>query len=645
MRERRLAWRARHNLHKPMCKTVRLPQTRRGIQATCGRKEPVLYLSHVTSPADVKALPASALPTLCEELRSAIIESSAVAGGHVGPNLGIIELTVALHRVFDSPTDKFVFDVSHQTYAHKALTGRASAFLDPARYGTLSGFSNPAESEHDLFAMGHTSTSLSLACGLAKARDLAHETHNVVAVIGDGSLSGGLAFEGLNNLSELRGGVIVIINDNGWSIAPDQGGISRHLAELRASRGTCPNNLFRALGLGYSYLEDGNDVCTLVSALTELRGTTSPQVLHIHTTKGLGFAPAEKDPEAWHHVGPFDAVTGEKRSHAADSHKDTTAPEDYAQITGDFLSARMATDPRLVVVNAATPYIMGFSPERRAQAGAQFVDVGIAEEHAVTYVTALAKAGAHPVLGLYGTFLQRSYDELWHDLALNAAPATILVFGSSAHGTTDATHLGYFDITMLADMPGLTYLAPTCKEEYLAMLSWSVSQTHGPVAVRVPGADVVSRPSVELPEDFGPACEPEIVRQGADVAILALGDIFPLGEQVAERLSARGINATLVNPRLATAPNEDLLNGLADAGHRLVVTLEDGVRDGGFGERCARVLAERGDVRVRCYGLPLAFCDRYEPEELLASCGMSVDGLVADIEHDLADTADTRSGR
>ena len=596
-----------------------------------------MYLTHVTSPADVKALPTSALPALCEELRSAIIESSAAAGGHVGPNLGVVELTVALHRVFDSPTDKLVFDVSHQTYAHKALTGRAAAFLDPARYGTVSGFSNPTESEHDLFAMGHTSTALSLACGLAKARDLACETHDVVAVIGDGSLSGGLAFEGLNNLSELGSGVIVVINDNEWSIAPDQGGISRHLAELRASHGGCPTNLFRALGLGYTYLEDGNDVEALTDALARLRHTTSPQVLHVHTTKGLGFAPAEKDPEAWHHVGPFDTATGEKRS---SSHAGARADsdEDYAQITGDFLTSRMAADPQLVAVSAATPYIMGFSPERRAQAGAQFVDVGIAEEHAVTYVTALAAAGAHPVLGIYGTFLQRAYDELWHDLALNAAPATILVFGSSAYGTTDATHLGFFDITMLADMPGLTYLAPTCKEEYLAMLTWSVSQPHGPVAIRVPGAGVVSRPAAELPMAFGPACEPEVARQGADVAILALGDLFPLGEAVADRLAERGTHATLVNPRVATSPNEALLNGLVDTGHRLVVTLEDGVRDGGFGERCARVLAERGDVRVRCFGLPLAFCDRYDPEGLLASCGMSADGLVADIERNLNDT-------
>ena len=579
-----------------------------------------MYLERISSPEDVRALPARALPTLCEEIRRGIIESSSVVGGHMGSNLAVVELTVALHRVFETPRDKIVFDVSHQTYAHKMLTGRAPAFLDPTRYEDVSGFSNPGESEHDLFAMGHTSTSVSLACGLATARDLAGEKYDVVAVIGDGSLSGGLAFEGLDNAAELGSGLIIVVNDNEWSIAPNHGGIYRNLAELRATRGASEHNVFRSLGLDYRYLENGHDVAALEEALRELAGTDRPVVLHVHTEKGHGYEPALADPEGWHHATPFDVATG---SPAQDLGSD-----DYASITADHLVRRMERDRSLVAVSAATPYIMGFTPELRERAGAQFVDVGIAEEHAVTYVTGLARGGSCPVLGIYATFLQRSYDELWHDLCLNAAPAVILVFGASAFGTTDATHLGFYDIAMLGDMPGLPYLAPTCREEYLDMLDWALDQTAGPVAIRVPVAGVESRPDFARPSDY--ACGYELVRRGSKVALLALGDLFPLGEKVADELAARGVSATLVNPRLATTVDEGLLADLAE-NHELVVTIEDGIVDGGFGERCARVLAERGNVRVRCYGLPRAFPDRYVPEELLASCGMTAEGITADV--------------
>ncbi len=579
-----------------------------------------MYLEHITSPEDVRALPASALPALAKEIRTGIIESSAVVGGHIGSNLSVVELTIALHRVFTTPRDKVVFDVSHQTYAHKMLTGRASAFLDPARYEEVSGFSSPAESEHDLFAMGHTSTSVSLACGLVTARDLAGEKYDVVAVIGDGSLSGGLAFEGLDNAAELGSGLIIVVNDNEWSIAPNHGGIYRNLAELRATRGASEHNVFRALGLDYRYLENGHDIAALEDALRDLRGTDRPVVLHIHTKKGQGFAPAEADPESWHHAVPFDLATGEPTG--------ASSGEDYAQITAAYLSERMAADKSVVTVSAATPYIMGFTPELRERAGAQFVDVGIAEEHAVTYVTGLARGGARPVLGIYGTFLQRAYDELWHDLCLNAVPAVILVFGASAFGTTDATHLGFYDIAMLGDMPGLPYLAPTCREEYLDMLDWALVQTNGPVAIRVPVASVESRPDFERVESYSSGSE--VVRRGSEVALLALGDLFPLGEKIADTLAASGIRATLVNPRLATTVNESLLGRLA-ARHRVIVTLEDGILDGGFGERCARALAT-DSVRVLCYGLPRAFPDRYDPTELLASCGMTVEGVVADVK-------------
>ena len=586
-----------------------------------------MLLTQTTTPEDVKALNRAELPQLCGEIRQAILESSAAVGGHVAPNLGVVELTVALHRVFNSPTDKIVFDVSHQTYAHKALTGRAYTYIDPERYGEASGFANPDESEHDLFAMGHTSTSVSLGCGLAHARDLAGDTYNVITVIGDGSLSGGLAFEGFNNAAELDSNLIIIVNDNDQSIAENHGGLYRNLAELRASNGTCERNVFRAMGLDYRYLDAGNDVLALVDALQELRDIDHPIVLHVSTAKGKGFEPAQSDPERWHHVGPFDMATGRK---LCPGHPSEPAPRTYADITGEALNAAIANDPQVVAITAATPYIMGFTPELRAAAGKQFVDVGIAEEHAVTFATALARSGAKPVFGVYGTFLQRAYDELWHDLCLNDAPATILVFGASIFGTTSETHLSFFDISMLGGLPNMHYLAPACMEEYLSMLSWSLDHREHPVAIRVPGIGLVSRPDLAPAEDTDySAVRYNVVRQGRDVAVLALGDFFELGERVANRLAAEyGIEATLVNPRFATELDREFLDSLV-AEHRVVVTLEDGILDGGWGERVACYLACT-PVRARTFGIAKGFPDRYDPNELLAQNGMTVENMAAE---------------
>lgn len=586
-----------------------------------------MLLTQTTTPEDVKALDRAELPLLCGEIRHAILESSAAVGGHVAPNLGVVELTVALHRVFNSPTDKIVFDVSHQTYAHKALTGRAYTYIDPARYGEASGFANPDESEHDLFAMGHTSTSVSLGCGLAHARDLAGDAYNVITIIGDGSLSGGLALEGFNNAAELDSNLIIIVNDNDQSIAENHGGLYRNLAELRASNGTCERNVFRAMGLDYRYLDAGNDVLALVDALQELRDIDHPIVLHVSTAKGKGFEPAQSDPERWHHVGPFDMATGRK---LCPGHPSEPAPRTYADITGEALSAAIEHDPQVVGITAATPYIMGFTPELRAAAGKQFVDVGIAEEHAVTFATALARSGAKPVFGVYGTFLQRAYDELWHDLCLNDAPATILVFGASIFGTTSETHLSFFDISMLGGLPNMHYLAPACMEEYLSMLSWSLDHREHPVAIRVPGIGLVSRPDLAPAEDTDySAVRYNVVRQGRDVAVLALGDFFELGERVANRLAAEyGIEATLVNPRFATELDREFLDSLA-AEHRVVVTLEDGILDGGWGERVACYLACT-PVRARTFGIAKGFPDRYDPNELLAQNGMTVENMAAE---------------
>lgn len=590
-----------------------------------------MYLENIATPADVKALPAEAIEPLCSEIRDAIIDTCARVGGHLGPNLGAVELTVALHRVFDSPADKLVFDVSHQTYTHKMLTGRAANYLDPERMNDVSGFTSPRESQHDLFTMGHTSTSVSLAVGLAKARDLAGESNNVVAIIGDGSLSGGLAFEGLDNAATLESNLIIVINDNEWSIAEDHGGIYANLAELRASQGKASHNLFSAIGLEYHYLEDGNNEAALEQALRGLRGCDHPVVLHIHTTKGLGYGPAEQDNESWHHVGPFDRATGAKiEGGRASGGIVQTLPETYADITGEHLLRRMQADRKIVAISSATPYMMGFTPDRRELAGAQFVDVGIAEEHAVTFATGLAKGGAKPVYGVYGTFLQRTYDQLWHDTCLNDAPVTLLVFGSSAYGTTDVTHLGFFDIAMLSDMPGLLYLAPTCREEYLAMLDWAIDYKGGPVALRVPGAGVVSRPSALINTGEYASGYPELVHEGtSSVALLALGSMLPVGQEVASSLEHYGTDVTLINPRFACGLSRYYVDSLG-RDYSLIVTLEDATLEGGFGENIARLLGT-SSARVRCFGLPHGYPDRYDPDELLASCGLTAENITAEV--------------
>lgn len=597
-----------------------------------------MYLEQINGPEDVKRLSEDELGPLCGEIRRAILDSSAAVGGHVASNLAAVEITVALHRVFDSPTDKIVFDVSHQCYAHKMLTGRAEAFLNPKAYEDVSGFTNPRESAHDHFAVGHTSTAASLACGLAKARDLLGQSHDVVAVIGDGSLSGGLAFEGLDWAAEQGGNMIFVVNDNEWSIAPDAGGLYGCLAELRKTHGAARDNYFRSLGLDYRYLADGHDVLAIEQALRELRGCDHPCVLHVHTRKGQGYAPAEADPEGWHHVGRFDVSTGQKHASSA-PHAVDEEERDYAQLTGGYLLRRMAEDDSVVAISAATPYIMGFGPERRAAAGKQFVDVGIAEEHAVTYATALAQAGARPVLGVYGTFLQRAFDELMHDAALNDAPLTILVFGCSVFGTSDATHLGFFDIPMLGCVPGLTYLAPTCAEEYLTMLDWSLSrgsEARGPVAIRVPAASLVNRPAFAPLADYAePALDVALRPAGARAALLALGDIYPIAEEAVRLLASRGIDVALANPRCANRLDVEGLRALADAGVELFVSLEDGCVDGGFGSRVASALSGCGDVRVRTLGLPKAFADRYDADELLAASGLDVESVASLVEREL----------
>ena len=579
-----------------------------------------MYLSNIKSPQDIKGLNTEQLTTLAQEIRQALLTKLSVHGGHVGPNLGMVEATIALHVVFDSPYDKIVYDVSHQSYTHKMLTGRAEAFLDPAEYDSVTGYTNRKESEHDFFTMGHTSTSVSLACGLAKARDLKGGRENIIAVIGDGSLSGGEAFEGLSNAAEAGTNMIIVVNDNEMSIAENHGGLYRDLQLLRESGGEAPCNYFRSLGLDYVYVEEGNDIATLIETFRRVKDCPHPVVVHIHTLKGKGYAPAEKEKERFHWSMPFDLTTGKV--------KVTEEGEDYGELTGAFLLDEMQRNRQVVAITSGTPAVFGFSPERRQKAGRQFVDVGIAEEHAVALASGIAAGGGCPVYGVYSTFLQRTYDQLSQDLCINNNPAVICVFAASVWGMNDVTHLGLFDIPLLSNIPNMVYLAPTSKEEYFAMLRWGMQQTGHPVAIRVPGNGVISS-NAPVDTDYSDLNRYKTTQQGDTVAIIAAGSFYVLGESVADLLHKEGITPTLINPRYLTGIDEAMLDGLKK-NHRLVVTLEDGVLDGSFGEKIARYYGPC-DMKVSNYGVRKEFVDRYDVSELLAANRLTAPQIVEDI--------------
>ncbi|GGC78160.1 1-deoxy-D-xylulose-5-phosphate synthase [Enterococcus wangshanyuanii] len=584
-----------------------------------------MLLETIQQPSDLKKLSHQELQTLANEARIVLLGKISYHGGHNGPNLGMVEMTVALHHVFNSPVDQLIFDVSHQTYIHKMLTGRAEAFLSPEHYDDVSGYTNPKESEHDLFTIGHTSTSLSLANGVAKARDLKNETNNVIAVIGDGSLSGGLAYEGLNNIVEQGTNTIVIVNDNDQSIAENFGGVYRNLKELRETNGQAKNNFFRALGFEYHYLEEGNDVAALIELFEAVKDKKTPVLLHIHTIKGKGFKFAEENREKFHAGGPFSLTTGDYL--ASGSQEET-----YGSITTDFLMGKMQTDPKIVAVNAGTPMIL-FSKEQREKVGNQFVDVGIAEEHAATMTAGLAKNGAKPIWAVFSTFMQRSYDQISHDLALNDLPGTILVYGASVNGMNDESHLGIFDIPFLSHIPNVIYLAPTTKEEYLAMLDWSIEQTDHPVAIRVP-VGAVKETGIKDQTDYTQYFKSQVTKEGSQVALLGLGNFYSLAEDIAFDLETKhNINATIINPKFISGLDTALLDRLEEK-HELVVTLEDGVIDGGYGQTVAGYLGNK-DLKIQNYGLEKLFHDRYSVSKLLVENGLTKENIIKNILNSL----------
>ena len=584
-----------------------------------GRRIYYMYIEKINGPEDVKKLNIEEMTALAEEMRHALLKRASIHGGHFGPNFGMVEAIIALHYVFESPKDKMVFDVSHQTYPHKMLTGRKDAYLYEEHYDDVTGYSCPQESEHDHFTVGHTSTSVSLACGLAKARDLRGESANVIAIIGDGSLSGGEALEGMDFAAELDSNMIIVVNDNDMSIAENHGGLYSNLKLLRETNGQAECNLFKAMGLDYVYVDHGNDLRELIGAFKQVKDSKKPVVVHINTLKGKGYKPAEEHKEEWHWHLPFDIETG--KSHFPEV-------EDYSSVTCEYLIEKMKKDPTVVTITSGTPTILGFTQEKRKQAGRQFVDVGIAEETAVALASGIAKGGGKPVYGVYSSFIQRTYDQISQDLCIDGNPATIVVYTGSVFGMTDVTHLGLQDIPMLSNIPGLVYLAPTTKEEYLSMLDWSVEQKEMPVAIKLPGGDMISD-GREVTKDWSQLNTYEVTEKGSKIALIGLGTFYSLALQTAEMLEKKGIHATVINPYYITGLDKGLLEKLK-ADHDTVVTLEDGILNGGFGEKIARFYGS-SDMKVYNYGLKKEFLDRYDVNEVLKENHLTAEQIVNDI--------------
>lgn len=578
-----------------------------------------MYIEKINGPEDVKKLNIEEMTALAEEMRHALLKRASIHGGHFGPNFGMVEAIIALHYVFESPKDKMVFDVSHQTYPHKMLTGRKDAYLYEEHYDDVTGYSCPQESEHDHFTIGHTSTSISLACGLAKARDLRGESANVIAIIGDGSLSGGEALEGMDFAAELDSNMIIVVNDNDMSIAENHGGLYSNLKLLRETNGQAECNLFKAMGLDYVYVDHGNDLRELIGAFKQVKDSKKPVVVHINTLKGKGYKPAEEHKEEWHWHLPFDIETGKSNFPEV---------EDYSSVTCEYLIEKMKKDPTVVTITSGTPTILGFTQEKRKQAGRQFVDVGIAEETAVALASGIAKGGGKPVYGVYSSFIQRTYDQISQDLCIDGNPATIVVYTGSVFGMTDVTHLGLQDIPMLSNIPGLVYLAPTTKEEYLSMLDWSVEQKEMPVAIKLPGGDMISD-GREVKKDWSQLNTYEVTEKGSKIALIGLGTFYFLALQTAEMLEKKGIHATVINPYYITGLDEGLLEKLK-ADHDTVVTLEDGILNGGFGEKIARFYGS-SDMKVYNYGLKKEFLDRYDVNEVLKENHLTAEQIVNDV--------------
>ena len=582
-------------------------------------------LKGINSPDDVKKLNMEELKVLANDIRDGLFNRLTKIGGHFGPNFGIVETEIAMHYVFNSPEDKFIFDVSHQSYPHKMLTGRKAGYIDNTHFKEDSGYTNPEESEHDFFNVGHTSTSISLATGLAKARDILGKKENIIALIGDGSLSGGEALEGLNVAgSELNSNLIIIVNDNQQSISETHGGIYKNLKELRETKGKATNNMFKAIGLDYIYEENGNDIESMIKVFEKVKDIDHPIVVHINTQKGKGYKLAEENKENWHWTVPFDKETGLPTA-------DFATGENYTGIARKYILNKAKEDKEFIVVTPNMPGSFGLNQNDRNELGKQFVDVGIAEEQAVAMAAGMAKEGAKPIVITNVTFMQRCYDQISHDVCINNSPVTILLNYANFDGLTDVTHLGIFGISAFSNIPNLIMLCPSSKDELLNMLDWSIDQKEHPVMILLPGNEVDYR---DADKNYNEINKYKLEQEGEKVAIIALGDFYQRGKKIAENIKEKlGFKPTLINPRFATGLDTTLLDNLKD-NHNIVITLEDGILDGGFGQKIASYFGDT-NIKVKNYGLQKKFYDRYNPEELLKEKNMDIESIIGYINDNL----------
>ena len=579
-------------------------------------------LNKINEVEDLKKLNKEELEKLSAEIREVLLKKLSIHGGHFGPNFGMVEATIALHYVFTSPIDKIVFDVSHQSYTHKILTGRKDAFIDEDKYDDVTGYTDFEESCHDHFKIGHTSTSIALASGLAIGRDLQKEKYNVIAIIGDGSLSGGEALEGLDFIGEKKTNLIIIVNDNNMSIAENHGGLYKNLKELRETKGKSECNLFKSMGLDYIYVDEGNNIEKLIDVFNQVKDIDHPIVVHINTEKGKGYSFAEKDKENWHWTMPFDIETGEPKYNFSE--------ESYSDLTGEYLLEKMQKDEKVVAIVAGVPTNIGFTKERREKAKNQFIDVGIAEELGVALASGIAKNKGKPVFATHSSFIQRTYDQMSQDLCINKNPATIIVNTASVYGMNDITHLGLYDIPLISNIPNMVYLAPTSKKEYFAMLDWSIEQNDYPVAIKTPCNGVIDD-NRDVETDYSNINKYKVEQSGEKVAILALGDFYQLGEASAKEIENKlNIKPTLINPRYITGLDKELLQSLLK-NHELVITLEDGILDGGYGEKIASFYGT-SDIKVRNYGIKKSFYDRYNVDDLLKENRLTKEQILEDVK-------------
>ena len=621
-------------------------------------------LETINSPADVKRLPASRLPELAADLRRIIIKTCAANGGHLAPSLGVVELTIALHKVFTTPSDKIVWDVGHQAYAHKLLTGRRDSFNTLRTLNGISGFPKRHESQHDAFDVGHSSTSISAATGFAVARDLDRRKNKVLAVIGDGSMTGGMAYEGINHAGHLNKDMIIILNDNEMSIAENVGALSNFLSRtassefvhrfkkstesflkrLEVGKGVLhvarkmeesfkglftPGMLFQAFGFEYIGPVDGHDLPALIETLENVKKFDNSVLIHVLTKKGMGYKPAEQNPALFHGVGPFDMATGKIL-------KGKGGAASYTAVFGTALCRLAAEDDRIAAITAAMPDgtgLAGFSKEFPDR----FFDVGIAEQHGVTFAAGLAVGGYRPVFAVYSSFLQRAYDQVCHDVCLQNLPVTIAIDRGGVVGSDGPTHHGAFDLSYLRHLPNMTLMAPKDENELQHMLATAVS-LGTPAAVRYPrgnGYGVALDQALEVL----PVGRAELLREGDTATILALGTMVHPALEAATVLAAEGLQLTVVNARFVKPLDETLIIALAEK-HGVLITVEENVLQGGFGSAVLELLEQHGlsGVRVLRLGYPDAYIPQGEQHELRAMLGLDLPGITASLRTFLAGT-------